>query len=236
MKPQLGYWNIRGLGAPIRMLLHYCDVTFDDVRYEQGDAPTFSLSAWLDRKHTLDLELPNLPYFIDEHGGFVQTIAIMHHIAAVYAPHGQGGLGHDEPRAHMMAQAAMDLRNAFVRCSYGSRTAEDVALVVAQSIAPQLATWNELMASGRPYCTGDKLTFADFFLAEHIDQIRLVLPEIVRDHKALHAYVDRFFSLERNRAFVNSSLYSKWPVNNKSAFIGAATNSDARRHMQEEST
>jgi hypothetical protein len=29
-KPILGYWNIRGLGAPLRYLLIFCGVEFED--------------------------------------------------------------------------------------------------------------------------------------------------------------------------------------------------------------
>ena len=41
-KPTLGYWKIRGLGAPVRYLLAYLDVDYDLVEYEQGDGPDFS--------------------------------------------------------------------------------------------------------------------------------------------------------------------------------------------------
>ena len=32
-KVRLGYWRIRGFGAPPRMLLHYADIDFEDVTY-----------------------------------------------------------------------------------------------------------------------------------------------------------------------------------------------------------
>lgn len=220
MKSKLGYWNIRGLGAPIRMLLHCCEVPFDDVRYELGDAPGFSASAWLDAKFTLGLDLPNLPYFVDDRGRFVQTLAIMRHIAA---RHGDA-LGADDPRVDMMAQAAMDLRNVFVRCCYGSRTMDDVNKEVQQAIMPQLEMWERLMSSGRVFCTGDTLTFADFFLAEHIDQMRLVLPRAIQKHAALQAYADRFFSLPQIQAFMQTPHFIRWPVNNKNAFLGSQMN------------
>jgi glutathione S-transferase len=220
MKAQLGYWKIRGLAAPIRMLLHYCDVHFEDVQYEQGDPPELSGAAWLDKKLTLGLVLPNLPYYIDDRGKFVQTLAIMRYIAARHGAR-DGGLGHDDPHVDMMANAAMDLRNAFVHCSYGSRSTEDVDRAVAQNIEPQLAAWDEHMASGRPFCAGDRLSYADFFLAEHIDQMRLVLPRALQQHSALLAYAERFFALQKIQMFMRTPLHMKWPVNNKNAFIGA---------------
>ncbi len=34
--PTLGYWDIRGLAEPIRYLLKYAGVKFNDKRYEFG--------------------------------------------------------------------------------------------------------------------------------------------------------------------------------------------------------
>lgn len=221
MVGRLGYWKIRGLGAPIRMLLHYCDVPFTDTCYELGDAPEFSASVWMDAKFSLGLELPNLPYYVDDRGKFVQSLAIMRHIAARHGESIAGGLGHDDFRVDMIAEAAMDLRNAYVRCCYESRSMEEVDNCVAQKIGPQLLVWDEHMASGRKFCAGDRLSYADFFLAEHLDQIGLTLPHALQGRRALIAYVDRFFALEKNQAFLRTPFYMKWPVNNKSAFVGA---------------
>ena len=38
-KPILGYWKMRCLAAPIKYLLAYCKVDFEDKIYECGDAP-----------------------------------------------------------------------------------------------------------------------------------------------------------------------------------------------------
>ncbi len=63
--PILGYWKIRGLAHQIRFQLEYLGVPYDEKLYEQGDAPGFEIDSWLSEKHTLGMEFPNLPYFID---------------------------------------------------------------------------------------------------------------------------------------------------------------------------
>ena len=63
--PTLGYWNIRGLAEPIRLLLEYCGESYKDVRYQQGGAPDYSREEWLAEKEKLGLDFPNLPYYID---------------------------------------------------------------------------------------------------------------------------------------------------------------------------
>lgn len=221
MTPQLGYWNIRGLAAAIRMLLHYCDVPFVDIHYEQGDAPGFSAAAWLEKKFSLGLDFPNLPYYIDDRSKVVQTLPILRYVAARHGVRDDCDLGHGDHQVDVLAHVAMDLRNSFTSCSYGSRSRADVDRAVAQNIAPLLAVWEQRFASGLPFCAGERLSYADFFLAEHLDQIRLVLPQAVERHTMLLAYVERFFALEKIRAFRRGPHHMQWPVNNKSAFIGA---------------
>jgi len=64
-KPIIAYWDIRGLAEPIRLMLEYCDVDYEDKRYFCGDAPDFDRSEWLNEKFNLGLDFPNLPYYVD---------------------------------------------------------------------------------------------------------------------------------------------------------------------------
>ena len=46
----LGYWKIRGLAEPIRVLLHYLGVEYKDEFYEVGPAPDFNSDSWFNVK------------------------------------------------------------------------------------------------------------------------------------------------------------------------------------------
>lgn len=85
-KPTLGYWNIRGLGAQIRYLLHYLGVEFEDRMYAAGPAPDFDRSEWLNEKYTLGLDFPNLPYLIDDGVRLTETAAIMKYLCSKWRP------------------------------------------------------------------------------------------------------------------------------------------------------
>jgi len=85
-KPVLGYWNIRGLAAPLRYLMYYCGVEFEDKQYACGPGPDFDKSSWLNEKFTLGLALPNLPYLIDEEVKLTETLAIAKYICAKWMP------------------------------------------------------------------------------------------------------------------------------------------------------
>lgn len=69
---KLVYWDMRGFAEPIRHLLRYTKVPFEDIRHSfthNGEFP--SRESWLNEKHTLKLTFPNLPYLID--GSFRTT-------------------------------------------------------------------------------------------------------------------------------------------------------------------
>nr|XP_034493195.1 glutathione S-transferase Y1 isoform X3 [Marmota flaviventris] len=55
----LGYWNIRGLAHPIRLLLEYTDSSYEEKKYTMGDAPDYDRSQWLNEKFKLGLDFPN---------------------------------------------------------------------------------------------------------------------------------------------------------------------------------
>ena len=86
VKPTLGYWKIRGLGSQIRYELEYLGVDYDEKQYEQGNAPDYDRSCWLDEKDNLGLKFPNLPYFIDGETRLTEPGAIMKFIANKYGP------------------------------------------------------------------------------------------------------------------------------------------------------
>ena len=85
-KPTLGYWAIRGLASQIRYQMVYLGVDYAEDFYEQGDAPDFDRSCWLEKKDTIGLRFPNLPYFIDGETRLTDTGAIMKFIANKYGP------------------------------------------------------------------------------------------------------------------------------------------------------
>lgn len=60
----LGYYGIRGLAQPIRLLLAYLEVNYTNKMYASRD-------EWVADKVNLKLDFPNVPYFTD--GDFVLT-------------------------------------------------------------------------------------------------------------------------------------------------------------------
>ncbi|KAH7976274.1 hypothetical protein HPB52_010443 [Rhipicephalus sanguineus] len=103
----LGYWDIRGLAQPIRNMLVYQGVEFEDKRYVFGPEPDFDGEEWLSEKSTLGLRFPNLPYYMDDDVKITQSLAILRYLAR---KHELAAKDEDETlELDMLEQQARDL-------------------------------------------------------------------------------------------------------------------------------
>ena len=58
-KPILGYWDARGFGQPIRLLLTYLNVDFEDKRYEMSKE---GFDSWFGKKFDMGFDFPNVSF------------------------------------------------------------------------------------------------------------------------------------------------------------------------------
>lgn len=147
-----GYWSIRGLGAPIRMMLSAAQVNHWIVMYdvtEEGDAG-WSKETWASDKEWIKQGyncLANLPFLIDCRNNMVlaQTNAIM-----CYLGRELNMLGRSPPmmcRCEELLCEIMDLRNQMVGFAYrGSLdSADDDAEALIQGPAAGILDKLELL-------------------------------------------------------------------------------------------
>ena len=104
VKPQLGYWKIRGLAQPARYLLAYAGVEYENVMYELGDGPHYRKDSWLEAKQTLSLNFPNLPYMIDGKVRITESSAIYRYIVNKHCPDLAGKTIEDKAYVDMLSQ------------------------------------------------------------------------------------------------------------------------------------
>ncbi|XP_077973270.1 glutathione S-transferase 2-like [Styela clava] len=73
-----GYWAPRGLGAPIRMLLVYGNIDYEEITYRSPSSGA-KCAEWIADKQSMTSEgfdFPNLPYIIDGNVKITQSWAI----------------------------------------------------------------------------------------------------------------------------------------------------------------
>ena len=218
-KVTLGYWKIRGLAQPIRLLLEHTGMPYEDEQYECGDAPGFDRSAWQSVKFSLGLPFPNLPYLIDGDIRLTQSNAILRHIAE---EHGMAGSTPAErATVSMLADCAMDLRNAIVRAVYVEQAQyEQARRNLMTKMVPGMMSRLVKCLDGKDWfasASGSSPTFIDFVLYELMDQLRTMEPGCLDAYPQTTAFLARFEALPKIAAYMASDRFMRRPINNKSA-------------------
>jgi len=227
----VAYWKIRGLCAPLRMLVYFAGVqdTVNFVCYDAGDPEAVSYkSEWLAAKPAL-LErhaMINLPYCIDSEQNHIitQSNACLYFLGRRFQLD-----GNTEPQKQRIDQViaqTMDLRNAAVGQFY--RSTRTVPEYITQVVTSHYTKLNEFMTENKTnFSAADEVTVADFHLWEMLDQheeyfkrhntgsseeITSILPQFPR-LAALYSAIRQHEALQ---SYFASPLY-KLPLNNPHA-------------------
>eukprot|EP00090_Calanus_glacialis_P026247 TRINITY_DN4123_c0_g1_i1.p1 TRINITY_DN4123_c0_g1~~TRINITY_DN4123_c0_g1_i1.p1 ORF type:complete len:219 (-),score=42.10 TRINITY_DN4123_c0_g1_i1:109-765(-) len=216
MAPTLCYWNSRGLGQPIRLLLEFTGTEFEDRKLTMEGAPTYDKSCWTDIKDKLGLDFPNLPYFVDGNIKITQSNAILRHIARKNGLCGESV--EEKARVDMMADCAMDLRNTIARLVYNPDY-DNLLPQYIERLPSILEPFSKFLAAN-PWFVGQKVTFVDFPMYELLDQLRSMIPNCLKNYPNLIQFLDRFEKLPKIAAYMKSSRYMAAPINNKHAKFG----------------
>ncbi|XP_042895702.1 glutathione S-transferase Mu 1 [Parasteatoda tepidariorum] len=202
-KITVGYWDIRGLAEPIRYLLHFKNVPFEDKRYQFGD------KTWENEKFTLGLDFPNLPYYIDDKVKLTQSTTILRHLAEKY---GMDGKTEEEKlRVSLAEQQIVDFRMKFFMTVFSPLDFEKTKKEYLEKVPDQLKFISAFLGN-RKFLAGDYVTYVDFMAYETFDFNVLLSQNILDDFPALKAYHERIRNLPELEAYFNSTTYVRWPI------------------------
>ena len=223
-KPVLGYWAIRGLGHPIRMMFAYCGVDFEDVLYDvTGEPGNWDRSAWTDVKETLGLEYPNLPYLIDGETKLTETVAIMKYVARKYKPSLLGNNAAQFARLEMLQEHCGKLKGQSTMPAYmrpDGKEGDELKDHIAELCTPLLEKIMEVKGDSK-FLIGDELTWLDFFLAENLDYLDTILDQrFAALIPASSEYLNEFKQIEEIKKYYESEGFMASPFNNKMAALG----------------
>ncbi|XP_060552241.1 glutathione S-transferase Mu 1-like [Ruditapes philippinarum] len=215
--PTLGYWKTKGLAQPIRLLLTYAGVEFEDVQYEQGPPPDFSRESWYSVKPKFGeiLSFPNLPYYIDGDVKITQSHAILRHVARKYKLDGE--TENEKAVVDMVIEEAMDLRHGIVKITYTSvENYEKWKPDFFKNLPPKLEQFENHLGVN-DWFAGHTITAADFSMYEILDQLRRMQPDSLNAFPKLQAFLDRFESLPKVKEYLSLDKVKNLPINSKIA-------------------
>ncbi|KAH9382195.1 hypothetical protein HPB48_021745 [Haemaphysalis longicornis] len=164
MDPVLGYWDIRGLGQPIRYLLEYAGVPYEDKRYGFGSAPEFRRDAWLSEKHKLGLDFPNVPYYIEGDVKLTQSMAILQYLGRKHglAPKDEA----TQLRVDILQLTAFDVMMGTLYLCYDPDYSEEKRKQFLVNVADKLHQFEAYLSKYGPFGAGKTATYVDFLLYE----------------------------------------------------------------------
>lgn len=201
-KPVLGYWRIRGLVQPCRFLLAYVGVDYDNKYYEISE--TGSREEWLNVKFSLGLELPNLPYWLDETNGIklTQSRAILRHIARWKDQSLLGTNAAEQRSIDMLENHIFDFWTALINLCYRYTVEDNESFM--ETLPKQLEVISNFY-KGKQWAVGENLTYVDFVVYESLYQHNVFAPGCIDDHAPLLDFLDRFQNLPAIRNYIESS-------------------------------
>lgn len=199
-----GYWDFRGLGEPVRLLLTYVGDNFLDKRYKDDNA-----EEWTNDKNTLGLEFPNLPYLIDGKIKLTESMAIMRYLGRKY---GLFPTSDAEIRdCDMLEGVANDLRLRMSVLAYLVPNTAD-GLAETRRFCSEKVDQIEDFLTGKKFVVGDKLTYVDFLVYEFLDRQLILFADILASKTRTKEYLQRFRSLGPIQEYLNSANYRKFPI------------------------
>ncbi|XP_004636970.1 glutathione S-transferase Mu 2 isoform X1 [Octodon degus] len=204
----LGYWNVRGLTHPIRLMLEYTDSSYEEKRYSMGDAPDYDRSQWLNEKFKLGLDFPNLPYLIDGTHKLTQSNAILRYIARKHNLCGE--TEEERIRVDILENQVMDTRMQFIMLCY-SPDFEQKKLEFLEGLPDKMKLFSQFLGK-LPWFAGNKITFVDFLAYDILDQLRMFDPKCLEAFPNLKDFMSRFEGLEKISGYMKSSRFLPKPI------------------------
>jgi len=237
-KITIGYWAIRGLAAPLRMMAAYAGADFEAVNYmvEAKEGGGWDTSAWFDKKPALKARnaIMNLPYVIEGDTVVTQSNACLSFLGRRLGLYGRSEA--ETINVEQILCELMDVRNNAVGLFYSGK--DDLLARIEKHAAgvhgryEKLELW--LQQRGTAFFAADTITAADFHAFELLDQYHAtgiveLTGEVAAKFPLLAAFHARVRALPQLADYFAGELYAL-PMNNKMAGVGGTP--DAKAHLK----
>mmetsp|Transcript_39686 Transcript_39686/g.62757 ORF Transcript_39686/g.62757 Transcript_39686/m.62757 type:complete len:234 (-) Transcript_39686:111-812(-) len=225
----IGYWKIRGLAAPLRMVMVHAGVEFENKMYVvTGEPGNWDTSSWFkeDKPGLVEKNaLMNLPYIIDGDIVVTQSNACFTYLGRKYNLNGKTEV--EVAKNEQCLCQIMDLRNEAVGLFYSPQKVFDEKVEgyldgTAKRHLQKFENW--LAQQKTDFLAGAEPTVSDFHLYEMLLQHR----DLAKAHNkdilsqglpTLVAYFKRMAALPSIQKY-HTEGYDKIPINNLMASFG----------------
>ena len=201
---------MRGLGERIRLMLEYMKLPYEDIKYYPGAYPNFDRTEWESCKYKLGLDFPNLPYIIDGDLKMTESWAIMRYLARKNNNQLYPELGMQEIRCDMAVGVIHDFRTNFTLMIYNTDF-HNLKVSYVETLPQKLEKFDKFLL-GNKWLAGEKLTYADFALAETLLRHEMMFPGCLDHFKNLKRFHEAFQGLDAIKSYHESNRFMKFPM------------------------
>ncbi|KAH7716491.1 Glutathione S-transferase 1 [Aphelenchoides avenae] len=199
LKYKLYYVDVRNLGEPIRLILHYAKQPFEDYRCPVGEWPQVKPKMPLGRVPVLEVDGKMIP----------ESYAICRYLAREFGIAGKDAF--EEALVDAYADWFKDFNHEAepwlkAMLGYGEGDKEHLKKTVLEpavgKFAPQLEGILRKSKSG--FLVDSGVTWADFFLADKLYTYGLLAPGVFDAYTLVEAYIRKVYAVSHIKDYVAS--------------------------------
>ena len=214
----LGYWETRGLAAPIRLAFALAEKPLNEEMYQVDRVDDKWVSKWSavynEMQSSGSHPFPNLPYlkFPDGKTTIVQSNAILRHIGREFGLYGGDAVA--MARVDEVLEQVNDMRVESFKHYYAASIGKDF---VEESLPYYFSTLEKYLEKHNTlfFCC-DSPTVADCAAYEILRTALPLVPNFAEEYKRINEIIKRFESLPQLEKYFASREH-KLPANNKMA-------------------
>ncbi|KAL3319790.1 Glutathione S-transferase Mu 4 [Cichlidogyrus casuarinus] len=213
MAPSLGYWKIRGLLQPTRLMMEYAGMEYKEKFYTPETA-----NEWFAKdKSALGLDFPNLPYYTDGDFKLTESRAIHRYVAGKCSL--QGSTPEIQAHMDMVIGVLYDLKTLMARIVYNKdvdwpSTGKQQVIEGSKHFLDELSKY----LGTKHFFGGNSPLTADFVAFDFIHAFCYIDKSLVAQN--LIEFIKRFMELPKIKQYMASDKFIAWPINGFIATFG----------------
>ena len=198
----IGYWGVQGRAHPVRLLLAYHNIDWEDKMYTDPQ-------EWFGTdKPALKSDFPNLPYIKDGDTVITENVAVLQYAALKTGNKDLFGKNEvDTVKITQLYSFVHDIFPIFLGLAANKEFEKVRDETLNEKIAPFLDKLSKNLGE-KEYFLG-YLTWVDFWAFTLLDLIRRMSPEFYAKWANLEKYLERIKSNEGIQAYRKSERYPK---------------------------